>query len=336
MMTALAVAAIACLALTACGPFHRLSAPGALSGAATPARVSSPARTASPPRLESPSPLPTQTPAPTPPALAGAPCRIPLAYISEAYGWFIGYPGGNRIEAPDSQVALPGGTPGAIGQNPGLTYDHATRTWEPVPYLWLSPDGSTYAYGFQSISAVNVRTGAVTKLAPGAWNLFGVSNAGAYAWDATGAALLPFDGGQAQRIAAGGYWFGYSNGAIWRDSGISPDPIVRHVLATGAEKTVTTLHGWNTFQGFDAAGDPIMQTAPAIPSSSPQTYNLIVVHPNGSVVTIYSGEQQPEGYAVGDAHGIWFERGGGLYLWRPGVGARQVSDIEGNISGPCG
>lgn len=332
MKAAAAAAAIVCLALTACGPIHRVAAPGALTNAATPARVATPARTASPPRLESPTPT---APAPTPPPLTAGPCRVPMAYISEAYGWFIAYPSGKQIAAPDSQVALPGGQPGAVGQNPGLTYDRATGTWVPVPFLWLSPDGATYAYGFGSISAVNVRTGAVTQLAPGSWNLFGVSAAGAYAWDANGAALLPFDGGAAQRIAPGRLWFGYSHGAIWRDSGLSPDTIVRHDLSTGAEKTVTAIHGWNTFVGFDSAGDPLFVTAGEIPSNDPQTYNLIDLHPNGTRVTIYTGAQQPEGYAFGDAHGIWYERGGGLYLWQPGAGARQISDIQGNVSGPC-
>src|SRR5689334_12090265 len=124
MKAAAAAAAIVCLALTACGPIHRVAAPGALTNAATPARVATPARTPSPPRLESPTPT---APAATPPApLPSGPCRVPMAYISEAYGWFIAYPSGTQIAAPDSQVALPGGQPGAIGQNPGLTYDRAT------------------------------------------------------------------------------------------------------------------------------------------------------------------------------------------------------------------
>src|SRR5260221_9804144 len=138
MKGAAALVALACLVLTACGPLHRLSANGANSNAASSTRV------ASPPRLESPSPPAVATP--TPPTISTAACRLPISYISEAYGWFVNYPGGATTQDPTSRVALPGGQAGAIGQNPGLTYDRAAGKWVPVPYDWLAPSGHTYAY----------------------------------------------------------------------------------------------------------------------------------------------------------------------------------------------
>src|SRR5256885_197118 len=150
MKSAAAAAAVVCLLITACGPIHRVAdarvfvTPGVVSGT----------------RLPTPSPSPPPDATPTQVALSSAPCRVPMAYISEAYGWFVDFPTGKRTAAPDSQAALPGNPPGAIGLNPGLTYDTATHTWVPVPYLWLSPDGATYAYSTGgAVHAVTVTTG---------------------------------------------------------------------------------------------------------------------------------------------------------------------------------
>src|SRR6266513_673087 len=101
MKGAAALAAIACLLVAACGPFHRLESPAAV-------HVSPGAIVASAER--SPSPLPS--PSASPPVASNAACRIPMAFISEAYGWFLNYPGGGLTKDASSQVALPGNQPG--------------------------------------------------------------------------------------------------------------------------------------------------------------------------------------------------------------------------------
>ena len=102
-------------------------------------QAASPARTASSGRIN-PSPAPALSPMPT--ALlpvATAACRVPVADLSESSGRFIAYPDGQVIQDSASVVALPGGTPGQIGANPGVTYDQAAGMWLPVPLSWNAP-----------------------------------------------------------------------------------------------------------------------------------------------------------------------------------------------------
>src|SRR5260370_32715160 len=140
-----AIVAVCCLARAACG-----EAPTEAAFIASPSPTAPSQATASPQSTASPLPgtSPTQSafypapplPSPSPAALGS--CQIPIADISEARGWFITVPGGNRQGDPASVVALPGRTPCQIGVNPGLTLDRAAGAWVPVPYNWLAPGGS--------------------------------------------------------------------------------------------------------------------------------------------------------------------------------------------------
>src|SRR5260221_13948679 len=217
--------------------------------------------------MESPPPPAVATP--TPPTISTAPCRLPISYISEAYGWFVNYPGGGTTQDPTSQVALPGGQPGAIGQNPGLTYDRAARKWVPVPYDWLAPSGHSYAYETypsNQIHAVSV-PGSDAKLlgaSPGLI-LFGVSDAGAYAWGPSGAFLLPFDGSPAQAVAPKEDWFAYRDNSIWGVTSWTRGTVGRDDLATGKQTAVGPLPGWYGFRGLDSAGNPGFQAPNTLP-----------------------------------------------------------------------
>src|SRR5260370_5581866 len=128
-----AMVTVCCLALAACG-----EAPNESAFIASPSPTASPlpAAAATPPAF---SPAP---PLPSPPQAASGSCQIPIADISEAKGWVIAVPGGNRQDDPASVVALPGGTPGQIGVNPGLTLDRAAAAWVPLPYNSPSPAAS--------------------------------------------------------------------------------------------------------------------------------------------------------------------------------------------------
>jgi len=71
---------------------------------------------------------------------------MPYADISEASGGFISVPGGKQDGDPSAVVALPGGTPGRPGVNPGLTYLASIGRWVPVPWFWVAPNSSFYVY----------------------------------------------------------------------------------------------------------------------------------------------------------------------------------------------
>jgi hypothetical protein len=264
-------------------------------------------------------------------------CLIPIANISEADGWFITYPGGERKEDPGSVVALPGGVPGQIGQNPGLTYVRAANRWLPVPYNFISPDASVYAYGFGSIEVVNVSTGKVRDLiSGGGWYLLTTANNGVYAArsGAAGAWFIPYIG-QPDQVIDQGSWLQFFDGAMWGVQQASGN-LVRHDMTTGAEATwaKVAFNAW--IVGFDLSGNPVVNSGGA----------LLLVHVPGSITILWPGTNDLSvgGRAVADDLGIWFEVGGGLvgapghglYLWTPTAGAKLVATPEANLAGGCG
>ena len=339
MKAAVATAAIACIALTACGPFHPIVTAG--PAVATSARVSSTARTAPP----SPSPRPAPT---APIVYSTAPCGLPMHAITEASGAFVLYPSGAVAGAPGSEVALPGHSPGEIGVNPGLTYDVAENKWIPAPYYWLAPAGRLYIFedfATGKTFVVNVSSGSATQLAvPSGWFPFGTSDDGVYVQASApgGAWFYPFDGSQARLLTEGNYWLKYNSDSIWRLSAGSAGLLVRHDLFTGADRTLTTLGGWNDILGFDAQGDPLILNSTDIPSSSSkQSYKFMLIGADGHATTLWSGNgNRAVGLAVGDNHGVWFviaDSDGlpgheGLYLWTPHTAAKLITALDGNIA----
>ncbi len=303
--------AVCCLALVACGAVHPQAADVASSGR----EGASGARTSSPPAS---APSAAASASPPPIVSTSLPCRIPIADVSEARGWFITYPGGRRQDDASSVVALPGGKPGQIGANPGLTYDHQAGTWVPVPYEWLAPGGGVYI----DTEDDGVYT---TRGEPGAW-------------------FIPFDG-MSRQVVDHGYWERFNTGALWGFD--HSGNLIRHDVGTGFENVVTTLTGWIDIVGFDVQGDPLVIESPTTPSSDPgQMYYLVLVHLNGSRTVIWSVRgTRPVGRAIGDGHGVWFEvgaasgligrPGSGLYLWTVATGARLISSPEANLAGAC-
>ena len=329
-----ALVAVCCLAVQACGSVSRDAgfggSPIPVAGAAkTPNDVS----TASP----SPSAFIPAPPLPSPAPSAPGSCRIPIADVSEAKGWFITSPGGLRQDDPASIVALPDGTPGQIGVNPGLTYDSATGTWVPVPYNWLAPGGSFYTYegfGNGSIQAVNVIGGSAGSVVlGGGWQLMTTADDGVYVTksDAPGAWFIPF-GGQPQQLLNHGSWQQLANGYLW---GVDTSGnVVRHDLISGGETTWATVPANAWIVGFDLLGDPLLNAGGA----------LLLIQAGNSVTTIWPGTSgSVGGRAVGDAQGVWFEVGGGLfgapghglYLWTAAAGAHLFTSSEGNLAGGC-
>jgi len=234
-------------------------------------------------------------------------------------------------------VALPGGTPGQIGANPGLTYDLATGTWVPVPYHWLAPGGSLYAYeGYSNsiIRAVNVVDGSnAAVVTGGGWLLMTTADDGVYVTksDAPGAWFIPF-GGQPRLVIDHGSWQRLSNGYLW---GVDASGnLVRHDMIGGGEMTWATVPASAWIVGFDPLGNPLVNRGGA----------LLLVQAGNSITTLWPGTSgSVGGRAAGDARGIWFEVGGGLvgapghglYLWTAAAGAHLISSDEGNLAGGC-
>ncbi len=323
-----ATLAVCCLALAACGV-----APNEAAFIASPSPAASPQPTPSPAQPAfSPAP-----PLPSPSQVASGSCQIPIADISEAKGWFITVPGGNRQDDPASVVALPGGTPGQIGINPGLTFDKAAGLWVPVPYQWLAPGGSVYAYqdfSSRAIRAVNVIDGSSGQVVPGgSWILMTTADDGVYVTrsDGPGAWFISFDG-QARQVIDHGSWQRLFEGSMW---GVDPSgALVRHNLITGSETPLSPVPASAWILGFDVSGDPLLSSGGA----------LMLVRADHSVATLWAGTNgSVGGRAVGDELGVWFEVGGGLfgapghglYLWTAAAGAQIVSNSEGNLAGGC-
>jgi hypothetical protein len=329
-----ALVTICCVAAAACG--------AALHDAAF---IATPSPTAISRELETPptpTPSPFQPASPVPPpaspsASASGSCRIPIADISEAKGWFLTIPGGSRQDDPTSVVALPGGTPGQIGANPGLTYDRAAGVWVPVPSQWLAPGGSLYAYqGFSdtTIRAVNAVDGSSgTVVGGGGWLLMTTTDDGVYVTrsDAPGAWFIPF-GGQPRVVIDHGSWQRLNTGSLW---GVDANgKLARHDLTSGLEATVATVSANAWIGGFDLSGNPLLNQGGA----------LTLVRGDGTTTTLWPGTSgSVGGRVVADGLGVWFEVGGGLvgapghglYLWTPSAGARLISSPEANLAGGC-
>jgi len=269
-----------------------------------------------------------------------------MGAITEASGAFVLYPSGAVAAAPSSKVALPGGQPGQIGVNPGITYDLAATKWLPVPYYWLAPGGKVYIYEDSKTgktSVVDVSTGKARELSvPAGWFPFGLSDLGAYVQASLpgGAWFYPFDGSHPRLLVEGNYWLSYNSGSIWQ---LSPSGrLVRHDLTSGADKEVTTLSGWNEILGFDLRGNPLILISPDVPSSDlRQSYKFMLIGGDGQATTLWSGVgSRAEGFAVGDTHGVWFVIASSdgnpshqaLYLWTPQKGARLIAGLDGNIA----
>jgi len=292
---------------------------------------------------QAPTPSPTApafSPAPplaSPSASASASCRIPIADISEARGWFLTIPGGDRQDDPNSVVALPGGTPGQIGANPGLTYDRAAGVWVPVPYHWLAPGGSVYAYqgsSDTSIRVVNVVDGSIgTVVQGGPGLLMNTADDGVYVTmsNSPGAWFIPF-GGQPRLVIDHGSWQRLDTGSVWGVD--SAGHLVRHDLSSGLDATVATVSANAWIAGFDMSGNPFLNQGGA----------LTLVSGDGAPTTLWPGTTgSVGGRVVADARGVWFEVGGGLvgapghglYLWTASAGAHLVSSPEANLAGGC-
>jgi len=279
-------------------------------------------------------------------------CRLPVYANGPGSGGFIVFPGGSFVADPRSAVTAPSPATGSATPPPyggyvgwwGMTYDAKYSKWLPVPYAWVSPDGSRYAYPLNGdVYVETVAGGAQLDLGEGQrYGVLDVENDGVYVSAASQAGLwfLPFSGA-AKQITASGFWQGVSHGAAYGTATSAvpqgaANTILKLDLASGA---ITSFFSQPTAQstvtGFDLQGHPIIQVRYAngtaiFIATGPGTATVIAAMTYGA----YQQPPFPEGTPIADAHGLWYSVGNGIVLfannsWNP------MSNIGGQLAGRC-
>jgi hypothetical protein len=302
-----------------------------------------------------------------PPASGGIPasysisCRLPIYSGQPGSGGFLVFPGGTYIADPSSAVTVPSPSPAIPSPSPqmgpggppgfyGLSYDHRYSRWLAVPYSWITPDGTRYAFATpNAIYVEDLGAGTLTALGQGHnWVIVGVQAAGVYAVQPNNAGLwlLSFSGASTQ-IVSTGWWQAVSADAAYGTAtsavpqGVA-NTIIRYDLKTGTTEAWFTRDGASTsVAGFDSSGNPIL---------------TVYYYNQGMEVwfTTAPGEGTPilgpseglslNGIVLGDANGIWLS----LYsqyasngnqqetaLYVPGKSLYGMSNISGTLAGPC-
>ncbi len=211
-----------------------------------------------------------------------------------------------------------------MGYQGSLSYDHALAKWLPVPFQWVSPDGSRYAY--PSTNSIYVQD---------------VADSAHVQW------LLPYSGSPHQ-ITSNGYWRTAAAGAAYGTptsavpQGAS-SAIIRLDLNTGA---ISDWFGRSNSQaypvGFDGHGHPVIQVnyngdgSELWLTTAPSTGT-----PIGGAGGSYYQSPNLYGTPLGDSHGIWIpgsvpgNNGAGIALFVPGSGVYWMANIGGQLAGPC-
>jgi hypothetical protein len=278
-------------------------------------------------------------------------CRLPVYAGGPGSGGFISFPGGNFTADPRSAVTVPSPSPGTPSPPPqmgqyqgwwGTTYDRAYSRWLPVPFAWVTPDGTRYAYPGQTggVYVQNISNGTEVELGDGkVWTVIDVEATGVYA--VTGASgglwFLNFSGTVTQVIATGywqavaaGFGFGTPTSSVPNGAG---NTIMRLDLSNGTTTDYFSRQGVQSYvQGFDPAGNPVIYVQGlggveiwigTAPNVATEIANL-----NGS--NFY-----PNGPLVSDIHGLWIGGSNGIALHVTGAGWYAMSNIGGQLAGGC-
>jgi hypothetical protein len=278
-------------------------------------------------------------------------CRLPVYAGQNGSGGFIQYPGGNFTADPSSAVGLPSGASpapgGGYGGNfLGIAYDRPFARWLPVPYTWVSPDGSRYAFAAgDGIYWVDVATGTEYELGAGHyWTLVGVKNDGVYASIAGQGGLwfLPYTRSP-QQITTTGFWQAVSTTAAYGTAtsavpqGVA-NTIIRLDLSSGTVSDWFTRQGASSaVRGLDAAGNPIVDVQ--LYAGDSETW--IAKGPTADPIFGSVENLRDQGTPIADTHGIWFVFYSsppyvqGLALYIPGTGLYWMSNYTVQLAGGC-
>lgn len=288
---------------------------------------------------------------PTQPGL-GMNCRLPIFAGGPGSGGFVVLPQGNFIADPKSAVTAPSPSPAASPQPPGYggyqgwwgtTYDRAYSRWLPVPYRWVSPDGTRYAYPGRpdGIYIQNVTNGTQVEVGEGSsWQVLDVDSSAVYAVTGSSGGLwrLPFSGAATQ-ITNTGYWqavgggFAYGTPLSQAPQGAT-NPLNRLDLKNGSttEFFVAQAGAQSSMQGLDSAGNPIIYI------QGQYVFDIVIVSAPYTAVRIanlWGSNFYPNGTPIPDRHGIWFAGGNGIALYIYGSGWYKMSGFGGQLAGGC-
>jgi hypothetical protein len=212
--------------------------------------------------------------------------------------------------------------------------------------MWVTPDGSRYAYPSpDSIYVQNVANAGEIELGQGhSWSIVSVEATGVYAANPNVAGLwfLPFSGA-ARLVIASGYWqsaaagFAYGTATSAVPQGAS-NTIIRLDLNTGAQVDFFTRpSSTSSIDGYDKKGNPIIMV------NSPRGTELwLATGPNNATVMVVSYYQgwNPTGLPIADSHGIWmpgYSNYGGpdIVLFIPGKGTYTMAGLGAQLAGGC-
>jgi hypothetical protein len=309
----------------------------------------------------SPSASPTPSVSASPVAAVELLCRLPA--IGGDHSGLLNIPadppnqGGDLLtwsEPLTSGLTLPNGE-----NAPGFAYNSPLKRWLPVPYKWVAPSGTQYAYTDSQgrIHLVGVSDGSDRILASGAaWGIYSFASDGIYAGqrDASqqpsllGLWRISPSTGAAQRIAAQGAWLVIGAGAAWSvvQEGSAPSTVpsipessvgielLRLDLQTSQVTTwYTSREGRFRVAAIDAGGHPVLVGV--------DTKVLWIVTAAGVVQTTPVGAPYLHDI-MADSHGVWFSiawEQGSLHLLEGAtdrVMGHSANGLQGvYFAGPC-
>jgi hypothetical protein len=226
----------------------------------------------------------------------------------------------------------------------GTTYDAKYSKWLPVPYAWVSPDGSRYAYPLNGdIYVESVSGGAQLALGAGQrYSVLDVENDGVYvtAIPNPGLWFLPYSGA-AKQMTGAGFWQAASHGAAYGTATSSvPQGAANAILKLDLKSGATTsffsqLNGQSQVIGFDIEGKPVVLVSypkgvAIFIATGPNTATVIAAMTYGD----YQPPPFPQGSPIADSRGLWFTTGSSTVLFASGAWY-PMSAIAGQIAGQC-
>jgi hypothetical protein len=282
-------------------------------------------------------------------------CRLPVYANGPGSGGFIVFPGATFVADARSAVTAPSPSPGNASPTPppyggyvgwwGMTYDTKYSKWLPVPWAWVSPDGSRYAYPLDGdIYVQSVSGGAQLELGQGQrFGVLDVANDGVYvtATPNPGLWFLPFSGA-AKQVTASGFWQAASHGAAYGTATSAvpqgaANTILKLDLGSGATTSFFSQpNAQSNVTGFDVQGHPVIQVGytngiALFIATGPSTATLIAATTYGQ----YSPPPFPQGQPIADGHGLWFQAGNSIVLFANGTWY-AMSNIGAQLAGQCG
>jgi hypothetical protein len=266
-------------------------------------------------------------------------CALPIYTGGPGSGGFIEVPSGTFQPDPRSAVTV-ASAPGWWG----LTYDGPYgRQWLPVPYRWVTPDGSRYAYpgpdGGIFLQGLDHPGDPPLLLGRGAtWSIVDVTADGVYAvTGSTGGLWLLSFGGSITTITTSGYWQ-----AVW---GRLAFGTMTPSVPSGSGNTIVELD-FRSLSMTEFFSRP-SQTSSVVafgPDGRPVIY---VQTPTGlqiwtgfyppftEIADLSTSGFKPSGNPIVDSYGLWLSGPSGTALHVTEPRWYWMSDNGGQLAGRC-